>query len=109
MYKLFLPSFILFVYDSRLAGQFWEICNLSLYVSVWVGLFVLLRDKKVMWICHLIKQIFHSSSKNRSDMALHILLAVVEYQLNIAHLHYTDLYGNIFQPYDKKVIGIQSV
>ena len=27
----------------------------------------------------LIKQIFHSSSKNRSDMALHILLAVVEY------------------------------
>ena len=36
-----------------------------------------------MWTCHLIKQIFHSSSKNRSDMALHILLAVVEYLLNM--------------------------
>ena len=50
----------------------------------WVGLFVLLCDKKVMWICHLIKQIFHSSSKNRSDISLHILLAVVEYLLSIS-------------------------
>ena len=39
-------------------------------VLIWVGLFVLLSDKKVMWSCHLIKQIFHSNSKNRSDMAL---------------------------------------
>ena len=65
-------------------------------VLIWVELFVLLCEKKVMWICHLIKQIFHSSSKNRSDMArggisLHILLAVVEYLLNII-LYYIILY-----------------
>ena len=36
-----------------------------------------------LWIGCIMKQIFHSSSKNRSDMALHILLAVVEYLLNI--------------------------
>ena len=41
-----------------------------LLVLSWVGLFVLLCYKKVMWICHVIKQIFHSSSKNRNDMAL---------------------------------------
>ena len=41
-----------------------------LLVLSWVGLFVLLCDRKVTWVCHLIKQIFHSSSKNRSDMAL---------------------------------------
>ena len=46
-------------------------------------------------VCKLKNEI-RLSSKNRSDMALHILLAVVEYLLNIAHLHPIDLYGNIF-------------
>ena len=58
-------------------------------VISWVGLFVLLCDKKVMWICHLLKQIFHSSSKNRSDMVLgvppraiyHFVLLTVNYEI----------------------------
>ena len=57
----------------------------------WVELFFLLCYKKVTQVCHPIEQIFHSSSKNRRNMtqsgiSLHILLAVMEYLLNILHI-----------------------
>ena len=91
MLKLFLSPTVMTVTTMTLTGlprsssanELWETGHVLLVLS-WVGLFVLLCAKMVMWICHLIKQIFHSSSKNRSDMALggislHILLAVVEY------------------------------
>ena len=32
---------------------------------------------------------------------LNIIVGLNECLLNVAHLHYIDLYGNIFQPYDK--------
>ena len=98
MLKLFLLSTVMTVTTMTLTGlprsssanELWETGHLGhvLLVLSWVGLFVLLCAKMVMWTCHLIKQIFHSSSKNRSDMALggislYILLAVVEYLLNI--------------------------
>ena len=79
MLKLFLLSTVMTVTTtltglprSSSANKMWETGHLGHVLSVlsWVGLFILLCDKKVTWICHLIKQIFHSSSKNRSDMAL---------------------------------------
>ena len=80
MVKLFLLSTVMTVTTTTLTGlprsssanKVWETGHLGhvFLVLSWVGLFVLLSDKKVMWICHLIKQIFHSSSKNRSDIAL---------------------------------------
>ena len=89
LYKLFAQASLGPVKLYKMWGTGHFALGHVLLVLSWVGLFVLLCDKKVMWICHVIKQIFHSSSKSRSDMALgvlhraiislHILLAVVEY------------------------------
>ena len=68
-----------------------------------LGRIVLFCDKNVTRVCHKIKQIFHSSSKNRSDMALHILLAVLEYLLIIMICGKRDNIHSIAESYDKKV------
>ena len=92
MLKLFLLSTVMTVTTTKLTRLYklfaqaslgpvkcrepFHLGHVSLILS-WVGLFVLLFDKKVIWIYHLIKQIFHSSSKNRSDMALGVPLRAI--------------------------------
>ena len=89
MLKLLLSSTVMTVTTTKLMRLYKLFAQVSLHVGpvklnkmepfhlgyvflvlIWVGLFVLLCDKKVMWICHQIKQIFHSSLKNRSAFRL---------------------------------------